>query len=680
MKKQNHLPKIYFVLIIIFALNLGSVLFDIKQFWGVNIAKFLPDWWQWMIFLIIAISFIPAVSQKLIDNLNKLARSIARSVKGQIAFLILISVTFFIFCLIYSVQTKFLGDGYLRIRQISTGKLWLPTEIGDFYIHAAFFRYILEPLGKDSIALSYHIISALCGITFIIGIFRLASYLKSSQSILLFLIMFSSGVTVLFFGYVESYSILAAMIPFIILSALKAIDGSGRLHTLTILFLLAGLMHSAALIFISGLLVSTIVLYYADDTDRACRILCWLGFIAIAGILLLYIFRTVNIINTGMYLLPLFPYEGYDMGFFTLHHLSNLFNWLILSALAGLPIWLSFIFIKVKNITDQSKRRIMMALFMLVPPAMFMLFFAPQLSGPRDWDLFSLAAFMFIPAGLIVYTARDDRSLPPTVIPAVLIAFGITFSLVGVNSSVIKSCDRFEEIIEVAKYKNLYKEYSILCNLSKGMPILHDRQLRYATKAWNEPPYNKKDSIFITGRLANIYLEKGDKNLAWKYINHLFAVDSANFGGHMFLIKYFREFNQQDKLPKLAERMVRIFPDNAVGLMNAAVIFLQDDQLDRGHIIMQKAYDLDSTDIAIIENFATLQYRLENYERCIELADRWIERDKLSFTAHYHSAAAYFKLNDLARSSKYLIRAEELANSTEETAMVQNLKQAIENQ
>ena len=57
------------------------------------------------------------------------------------------------------------------------------------------------------------------------------------------------------------------------------------------------------------------------------------------------------------------------------------------------------------------------------------------------------------------------------------------------------------------------------------MPILHDRQLRYATKAWNEPPYNKKDSIFITGRLANIYLEKGDKNLARKYVNHLFAVD-----------------------------------------------------------------------------------------------------------------------------------------------------------
>ena len=48
MKKQKHLARIYIVLIILFALNLAAVLFDIKQFWGVNIAKFLPGWWQWM--------------------------------------------------------------------------------------------------------------------------------------------------------------------------------------------------------------------------------------------------------------------------------------------------------------------------------------------------------------------------------------------------------------------------------------------------------------------------------------------------------------------------------------------------------------------------------------------------------------------------------------------------------
>jgi hypothetical protein len=680
MKEKSFQTGIYIVLVILFALNLGAVIFDIKQLWGINIAKFLPTWWQGMIFLIIAISFIPTISKKLGGIFDNLSVRIAGSGKQQTAFLIVFSVTFFIFCLIYFAQTKFLGDGYLRIRQISTGKFWLPTEIGDFYIHAAFFRYILEPLGEDAIALSYHIISALCGVAFVIGVFRLALYLKSSQSVMLFLVMFSSGMTVMFFGYVESYSILAAMIPFIILTALKVIDGRSSILKLIILFLLAVLFHSVSLVILSGLLIAVIVICYNESIVRARRLLRWLGMIVAAGIILLYIGRATNIIDTGVYLLPLFPSKGYAMGFFTLHHLSNLFNWFILSALAGVPIWLSLAHKRLKNLTDRSKRRIMLAFFMLVPPAIFMLFFAPQLSGPRDWDLFSLATFMFMPAGLIMFMAKNDRPLPFVTIPAIFLAMGITFSLAGVNGSVIRSCDRFEEIIEVARYKNLYKEYSTLYNLSTGMPVLYGRQLRYAHKAWDEPPYNKYDSVYITSQLADIYFENDNKFMARKFISHLFTADSANLGGHLFLMHYYRKFNEQGNLPKLAERMARLFPDSAVGLMNAAVIFLQVNQFERGRELMQRAYDLDSTNISIIENYATLQYRLEHYERCIELADRLIEKDRLSFTAHYHTAAAYFKLNDIAQSAEYLSKAERLAKSSEEAGMVQNLKQALGSQ
>ena len=94
---------------------------------------------------------------------------------------------------------------------------------------------------------------------FVFGVFRLARYLAPKQSWVGFLVMVSSGVLVLFFGYVESYSIIAAMLPYIFLAGLKAFDGNGSRINYLILCVLGALVHSVAVIlFFPGLVVMSL--------------------------------------------------------------------------------------------------------------------------------------------------------------------------------------------------------------------------------------------------------------------------------------------------------------------------------------------------------------------------------------------------------------------------------------
>jgi len=572
----------------------------------------------------------------------------------------------------FSSTTMLLGDGTLRANQIHKGQVLLPTEILDFIVHAVLFRFVFHPLGL-SVSDCYNVVSALCGVIFVIGISRLVNYLNPKQSLVTFLLMLTSGITVLFFGYIESYSLLAALLPYIVLSGLNVVDGQAGRTSFVLWYIFAGLVHVVSLFLFFGSLI--VILRFRPDQEplRGKRVSLYLAATILVVLALAYTGQVAGVGDISRYLLAPFPQEGYRQGIFTVNHWLNILNWLLLSALPFLFL-LGAVRAK-KRVTDHAlSGRSLYALWIIIPSLLFMFFFVPQLGGPRDWDLFSLPAFLLIPSILIIYFSRQRRLLPPQIIPLIFLSACTTAPFAVINNNVVKATDRFVEIIEVAKFKNLTKEYKTLLNFAQTRPEISRQRLEYALKVWEQPPYNKSDSAFILSRIGDIYLGRGDSAHALSYLTMAIAVDTIELNSYLSLTRYYDRYGTRQDLLALAETLERLFPQKALAIMNAGIIYQRLGETERGEHNLEQAFYFDSTDYFVLLNYSILQIQKQNFQRCLEVLPGALEINPESFLANYYLSLANISLGNVSQARAYLGKAEALTKNSSQRQMVQDLK------
>ncbi len=667
----------YSPLYFLIGLHAAALLLGIDQLWGINFSKFLPTWWVWLTIIIPTLLLIPSVSKWLIRRLDIWSDQLFQNRGRRIIFLVLFSIILLVLWFIFRQKVFFLGDGILRINLISKGEFWIPVEMGDFFIHSMLYRFFLEPFGMSA-AFSYHYISVFSGIAFFIGAYNLARYLNPSQSLTILLAFMSSGLTVLFFGYVESYSIVAALIPYLILLALKVIDNKTGKTAFIFLFLIAGLIHSVVHLICFGVLLIVLIASHVKSSMQAKKISIYLIGAALLCIILLYLFRFQGFSFAERYLIPIFPNTGKELGLFSFGHLSNVINWTLLSGLVALIL---FIFYPVSSggQIDNSHKRILLSIWIIVPSVLFILLFIPHLGGPRDWDLFSLPAFLLIPGAVIAYFSRGERVLPVQLVPAIFLSFCITISFVAVNNSKTLSVGRFSEIIEIGKTGSLFNEYAMLYSFAENNSLPGNKKLEYGLKAWQQPGFKKADTIFMANALGRIYVNAGDEEMAQYFIDRAFAIDSVNLGTHLLLADYYRRFGSRHNLIKLAERIENYFYNDIYGLMNAGIIFLENNIIERGGANLKQAFALDSTDERVLLNYGIYHYQIENYERCLDVFGRLPADTPENFPAYFYMAETYLQLGKIDLARQAINQAEKLVSSSQQTSMVNGLKQKIYN-
>jgi hypothetical protein len=651
-----------------------SVLFNVRQLWGYNLANFLPLWWQWLTIVLLLALSIPAISKRLWLQMGRASQAIVKSSYREWFFTITFIIVMLPLFIIFNSKGYFLGDATVRLNNIASGLLWIPTEPGDYFTHAITDRLILEPLGQK-VALGYHIISTLCGAIFIVGTFRLAKYLRAEQTLQIFLLLFTSSMTVMFFGYIESYSIIAALIPFLFLLALKAIDGKSHVITFSILFIVAAFMHTLILFILPGLLLMVLILPRINVVQLR-RLNTGLLFIIIVGVILAYLGYYLGSNFIVRHLLALYPTNESRMGFFTLNHLWNIINWIGLAGLTGAFLLITTLLGK-PTTTNQNIKHKSLVLWIIIPPIMFMLFFKPHLGGPRDWDLYAPMAFVLIPASIIYYFSRFKRALPPVLLPVLGISLFTMVSFATVNSSVVRAADRFCEIIEVSKFKNLFKEYGMLFEFAKNTPELNHRILEFGLKAWEQPAYNKSDSVFMAKRLAQIYMDKRDRNNAYNFLNLALQADSADLETYFQFNEFCRFFNETSQLPQLAESMAQNLPNNHQALLSAGMTFQEFGENERAGELFNRAYQIKPDDPLTILNLGKYKYDVGDYQNCITLLDHIKQTDPFAFYAFYYKANAWYRLGNSEKAVENLDIAARLAKSRDEKEMAIALKQLL---
>ena len=177
----------------------------------------------------------------------------------------LIGFLFFIF----SERAFFLGDGQLRINNLELGNLISHQEPLDTFLHGFIFR-ILHPLTGAGGRTVYRLVSIVAGVGAIGGttVFFRRTFDKTGERWFLILLVLSSGTVQLFFGYVESYTMVNAFTLVFLAATIQMLERKKYSILPALLFSLAVVSHSVSLVLMPGLLYAYHVIIRRESVGR----------------------------------------------------------------------------------------------------------------------------------------------------------------------------------------------------------------------------------------------------------------------------------------------------------------------------------------------------------------------------------------------------------------------------
>jgi hypothetical protein len=396
--------------------------------WGVHFYHFYPAWIGWVLALLSLTLLIPVVGEYVYLRLEALAQKINRPFVGWgenkvFSLLSLLSIPLF---WLFRTKLHLLGDGMFRISDLPQGKIHLQEWL-DAFIHLIFYRGMLKLFPSWTPEFTYSVISVLCGGLFVFLTLKLSSLLGKSSfgKIFIFSFLITLGSVQLFFGYVESYSILQVVIlAYIFFSARYLLGKSNLIPALLLLMISVGL-HTTSLIFAPSFIylllkknsrAGKIHTEEGSKTKPSLNALTVIALILSSVIILFWVQRVATGLEKtgkGIFILPLVNKANYPFGLFSLAHLSEFANQLLLLSPLGISLMVLFLLFRIrfgKSFLGQSPHPkhiprvdgLLNFLILAVIFGLIYLFVFNFTLGSADWDLrCSSASFIGLLAALL---------------------------------------------------------------------------------------------------------------------------------------------------------------------------------------------------------------------------------------------------------------------------------------
>jgi tetratricopeptide (TPR) repeat protein len=424
--------------------------------WGVHFYHFFPAHLGWILTLATLAILIPGVGEFFYERVAALAEKITKpfaSLGQNKAFLILSLFSLPIFW-IFRTRLHLLGDGYFRITDLSEGKLHLQEWL-DGLIHLLVHRVMIKLIPTWTPELTYSTISILCGCVFVFLSLKLCALLGKTGlgKVLIFFFLISLGSIELFFGYVESYTILQmVLLAYILFSALYL---SGRINILPALlaFVMSIGLHIASLLFAPSFIYLFLKnhrrigkkkpssgvkdgsasqgsekkqkIRLRKESSQAkprMNIFIVIALILSSVVSLFWIHRVATGLEKtgkGIFILPLKATESYPFGMFSLAHISEFVNQLLLLSPLGISFIIFFLFFKIKfrfygRLTQLRSRgvfedRLTNFLILATSFALIYLFVFNFTLGSADWDLRSSPAPFLGLLGVVLFLRWGEK-------------------------------------------------------------------------------------------------------------------------------------------------------------------------------------------------------------------------------------------------------------------------------
>ncbi|MFC1558088.1 tetratricopeptide repeat protein [candidate division KSB1 bacterium] len=522
---KTHNISIFLTALIFIILHIFGKYSNSAYVWGVDQWRYFPAEWTVVFTVVCLVVLIPFINRKMtlfVEAVSGFIGKITSKIWRSLSFGILLFICIELF-LNFRVKTHFLGDGYVRMRNLERLSEFQIKNVLDIYDYVNFNIYsFLQSIIKTNSLIPFVLIGVLCGILFVFVSIYLSKQFK--QSAFLFLLLVFTGTMQLYFGYVEIYAISTLLVLLYIYLSIRCLKNDVSFYY-PLVVLLAGIVFHASVLFLipSGLYL--VWFHHRDRLLQRKRI-----FIALSGLFLFaavfYLLfngrEHVTAFLTSEHILPVNKIQSdiktaYSL--FSFSHAADVLNGYLLAA----PVFiftLMLIIVHFKTLVRKIEQKGIFLLTAVLGYSVFTFFINFEIGVFRDWDLFSPAALPLVVFTFLIII--EYLPYEPKKLLFILSIYSIVHTVpwILINSSEEKSLERFLYLTDhavLSPHASGYANDELRAYYTKqGEPL---KMLAYAERAYKAVQsdrylYNISVGYYAIG---NNLFKKGDLKSAEGY-------------------------------------------------------------------------------------------------------------------------------------------------------------------
>lgn len=446
--------------VLLVSLHIAGAFFPGSLNWGYHLLGFFPRAWI-PVYAAAAIALIVFMLRPAADTL---ILRVARVMDLHPArFLSFVLATFAVTSFAMAVSSPLLGDGMYIVKQFSgavTHEQALDLRREPFATH--FFFALVTLMGSPSYR---HLVEAfqagglILGAGFIVNTFCIARYAFTDirTRLLAFAAMLVPPYVIMFFGYVEMYSLVLFALSAYVLSAIAHLKHRLPLVVVSVMFVLLSFTHIIGVLLFPSL---AYVVYRAikrkeyHSAGIASLAAIALAFTAIA--LTGYDPRLIFSQSPHRHYLPISPssnvYDVYSEAYtlFSIYHINDLFNWITL-----LAPWVAcclFVLMSRGKKIEKGPEVELFLLLSVIPVMGFWLIAKFDLGAARDWDVFAAWMFPLILLTSAIFLNSDVRDR--------IKIFGMVIAIAALNSGFWISLNSSESM-SIQRFRSLFDKRNV---------------------------------------------------------------------------------------------------------------------------------------------------------------------------------------------------------------------------
>jgi Tfp pilus assembly protein PilF len=444
-------------------IHLAASFFPRLRLWGVGQLVYFSLESRIAVSVAALLIMIPLVNRPLARVLTGVFTRIADRLRKTNRYLLYSAVSLLSLVPLWLLRsrTPLLGDGYLRAGEVRTEVLFSVSEPLDALVHLAVSKFF----GLDPYT-AYGVLSCLAGGLFVFLLFLLCDLWgrDGREKSLIFLVVISMGANQLFFGYIESYTLMYAAMAGYLLFAMRYLKGEGKFWLPCAFMVLAASFH------LSAIFIFPTLFYLAfARVPRGGRQNTRNSPITNAGILacttafmiLGYYFVRLGSPEGSTAHLLIYPLGGGDKSYalYSPAHLLDLLNHQLLVSPVNLVVW-GTLALSMRKVVSFEEPVVRFLAVLSLCSLGFALIIYPGLGYARDWDLFAftglgttLLALYLVLGGFrtLHHKSRSGQTgkaaLGQVTVMLLVTSLVSTLPWILVNASKPKSMARFEDLL-----------------------------------------------------------------------------------------------------------------------------------------------------------------------------------------------------------------------------------------
>ena len=589
-------------------LYLGAAFFPQYRIWGFNWWGYLPVVFPAIFLLVtVALGFVCAL---LLRHDSRLVAGSEPEEENERRFWLISALIIVLFGLAFyflRARTHFLGDGYTALSvMVSDQPIVKFRNLGETLIRM-WLRSLLGIEGQAGALASYQAVSIAAGVLFLGGVGLLSRFLfaRTAERLFFLLGLASGGYMLLFFGYVEHYSLFVPSVALFVLVGLGVIRGAiNRWYVLPML-LLSVFFHIFGITLIPAavylFLYNTRAGWKLARLQSGSKALLALILILIAAVVYYYAYSNSYFLRFAV--LPVFSdrftIDGYTM--FSSAHLLDLVNLFFMLLPALLILVVLMLLVRKRKLFEKSDYKFLLIVLLSTTAAVFV--FDPKLGMPRDWDLFSFAGVA--PSILLYYILLDNRHALPYRRTACLLAVILGFAVLGprVVSQVIPdmSLAHFQSYLDLDRTKSKF-----------GRTILIDYYLRQGDQVAAGIETRRAEQVhpeYELNRIANSLYYQGKLRESIMYARRAIAINPMSWDAYANIGGSYIKLGMNDSALQALKIASGLNPYNAVIEANLGTAYVRTGDDEKGRRHMLHSVNLDSTYYQPLVSLSTLYLR-----------------------------------------------------------------------